>query len=109
MSSTPIFGIEVDVDRALITNLQTNGPWPNVITIHDAWEEKEGQYERLFIRMDLKGATLAECLQKGWRFAGAYWFDVMTGIVNGLLQPGLENITHGDLKPANSERDYLEC
>lgn len=99
----------MDVDKVLIGNLKTNPQWPNVITIHDAWEEKEGQLERYFIRMNLIGATLAECLIRGRRFVGSQWFDLMTGIVNGLLQPHGERITHGDLKPSNGEHDYFDC
>jgi len=97
----------MDVDKLMIEKLKTGPQWPNVIKINDAWEEREGQLERYFIKMNLTGTTLAECLQKGWQFVGAQWVDVMNGIANGLLQPHREQITHGDLKPSNSKPNLL--
>jgi hypothetical protein len=58
--------------------------------------------ERVWFKMDWGGSSLRLLLERGFRFTGPLWFEVMRGIANGLSQPQLHKMCHGYLKPSNS-------
>lgn len=93
--------LAVQLDENLIHSLVGKPPWVNFVDIKSAWKETQNITHKFCIIMDWKGNTLSYCLSMGFRFSGPPWFDIMRGIANGLTQPHLNFVVHGDLKPSN--------
>jgi serine/threonine protein kinase len=85
-----------------VIGLTYDQKWPNVIKIHKVWWDYNiAKSTRLCILMDWAGSSLRVILNRGFRYEGPPWFEIMRGIVNGLTQAHINGVAHGDLKPSN--------
>jgi serine/threonine protein kinase len=94
--------LAVELNEKLINWLVSKPRWVNFINIIAAWRETQPISDKFCIIMDWQGNTLSYCLKMGFRFMGTPWFKIMCGIANGMCQPHLNSLVHGDLKPSNS-------
>src|SRR4029453_2731760 len=74
---------------------------PNVITIHDFGEPREGETNAFIVMEFVKGTPLRDLLNSVGQFPGERVCSIMRGIFAAVASTHRHGMVHRDLKPEN--------